>query len=142
MGGGESERRSRSNEVGEPTRGTPRSKGRRRTTESLEGKMTETPSSTTISTKLERIAQQAREAPNMAFKTLAHHIDIDWLREAYRRTRKSGATGVDGQTAKEYASNLETWRATSGRCSTARSPARTERRPCGGSISRRESVRK
>ncbi|MDI1450799.1 group II intron reverse transcriptase/maturase [Polyangium sp. 6x1] len=69
--------------------------------------MTETPSSTSISTKLERIAQQAREAPNMAFQTLAHHIDVDWLREAYRRTRKSGATGVDGQTAKEYASHLE-----------------------------------
>lgn len=35
----------------------------------------------------------------MAFSTLAHHIDIDWLKEAYRRTRKDGATGVDGQTA-------------------------------------------
>ena len=39
--------------------------------------------------------------------TLAHHIDIDWLREAYRRTRKDGATGVDRQTANEYAKNLE-----------------------------------
>ena len=39
----------------------------------------------------------------MAFTTLAHHIDIDWLREAYRRTRKDGAPGVDGQTAEEYA---------------------------------------
>jgi hypothetical protein len=28
---------------------------------------------------------------------LAHHIDIDWLREAYRRTRKNGASGVDRQ---------------------------------------------
>jgi group II intron reverse transcriptase/maturase len=43
----------------------------------------------------------------MAFTTLAHHIDIDWLKEAYRRTRKDGATGVDGQTAEEYAVNLE-----------------------------------
>jgi RNA-directed DNA polymerase len=93
--------------VGEPTQGTPRSKGRHRDTELLEGKMTGTPSSDTISTKLERIAKQAREAPDMAFKTLAHHIDIDWLREAYRRTRKDGATGVDGQTAEQYAANLE-----------------------------------
>ena len=69
--------------------------------------MTETSSSTTISTKLERIAKLAREAPEMAFTTLAHHIDIDWLKEAYRRTRKDGATGVDGQTAEEYAENLE-----------------------------------
>ena len=43
----------------------------------------------------------------MAFKTLAHHIDIVWLHEAYRRTRKDGATGVDRQTAEEYAANLE-----------------------------------
>ena len=39
--------------------------------------------------------------------TLAQHIDIDWLKEAYRRTRKDGAVGVDGQTAKEYTANLE-----------------------------------
>jgi len=43
----------------------------------------------------------------MAFTTLAHHVDLDWLREAYRRTRKDGAAGVDGQTAAEYATKLE-----------------------------------
>jgi len=69
--------------------------------------MTETPRSTTVSTKLERIAKLAREMPQVALTTLAHHIDIDWLREAYRRTRKDGATGVDRQTAYEYARNLE-----------------------------------
>jgi len=69
--------------------------------------MTETLGSTPISTKLERIAKLAKEAPGMAFTTLAHHIDIDWLKEAYRRTRKDGAVGVDGQTAEEYAANLE-----------------------------------
>ena len=75
----------------------------KRFTEPSEGKMTETPSLTTISTKLERIAKQAQQAPDMAFTTLAHHIDLEWLREAYRRTRKDGAVGVDGQSAKEYA---------------------------------------
>ena len=35
----------------------------------------------------------------MAFTSLAHHIDIDWLHEAYCLTRKDGAVGVDGQTA-------------------------------------------
>ena len=45
--------------------------------------------------------------PQAALTTLAHHIDIDWLREAYRRTRKDGARGVDGQSAQEYATNLE-----------------------------------
>jgi len=38
---------------------------------------------------------------------LAHHMDIDWLKEAYRKTRKDGAVGVDGQTAKDYAVDLE-----------------------------------
>jgi RNA-directed DNA polymerase len=69
--------------------------------------MKETSSSEPISTKLERIAKLARDAPDMAFTTLAHHIDIDWLREAYQRTRKDGARGVDGQSAGEYAANLE-----------------------------------
>jgi group II intron reverse transcriptase/maturase len=45
--------------------------------------------------------------PQTALTTLAHNIDIDWLHEAYRRTRKNGATGVDRQTAEEYAGNLE-----------------------------------
>ena len=31
----------------------------------------------------------------------------DWLREAYRRTRKDGARGVDGQSAGQYAKHLE-----------------------------------
>jgi group II intron reverse transcriptase/maturase len=69
--------------------------------------MAETSSSTTISTKLERIAKLAREMPQVALTTLAHHVDLDWLREAYRRTRKDGATGVDRQTAAEYARNLD-----------------------------------
>jgi group II intron reverse transcriptase/maturase len=43
----------------------------------------------------------------MVFTTLAHHINLDLLREAYRRTRKDGAAGIDGQTAAGYAENLE-----------------------------------
>lgn len=69
--------------------------------------MAETRGSTTVSTKLERIAKLARGMPQAALTTLAHHIDIDWLREAYRRTRKDGATGIDRQTADEYAGNLD-----------------------------------
>jgi group II intron reverse transcriptase/maturase len=49
----------------------------------------------------------AEEAPGMVFTTLAHHIDLELLREAYRRTRKDGAVGVDRQTAEEYAASLE-----------------------------------
>jgi group II intron reverse transcriptase/maturase len=49
----------------------------------------------------------AKAMPGVPLTTLAHHIDVDWLREAYRRTRKDGARGVDGQSAKQYAEQLE-----------------------------------
>jgi len=60
-----------------------------------------------ISTKLQRVAELAREAPELVFTTLAHHIDIEFLREAFKRTNKSGAVGVDGQSAATYADNLD-----------------------------------
>lgn len=69
--------------------------------------MAGTPSSGNVSTKLERIAKLAKQMPGVALTTLAHHIDLEWLHEAYRRTRKNGAVGVDGQTAAEYAANLQ-----------------------------------
>lgn len=39
--------------------------------------------------------------------TLSHHMDLLWLMEAFSRVRKDGAVGVDGQTASEYAKDLE-----------------------------------
>ena len=60
-----------------------------------------------VSTKRQRIAELARRNPEMSFTSLAHHIDIDWLREAYHRTRKDGAAGVDGQTGEDDAADLE-----------------------------------
>jgi RNA-directed DNA polymerase len=69
--------------------------------------MAGTPSPSTISTKQQRIATLAREAPEMAFTSLSHYIDIEWLQGAYRLTRKNGAPGIDGQTAEEYAAKLE-----------------------------------
>ncbi|MGH9381894.1 MAG: reverse transcriptase domain-containing protein, partial [Thermoanaerobaculia bacterium] len=48
----------------------------------------------------------AREDPERSFLTLNHYIDEFWLMEAYSRTRKDGAVGVDGQTAKQYEENL------------------------------------
>ncbi|MGH8057902.1 MAG: reverse transcriptase domain-containing protein [Candidatus Entotheonellia bacterium] len=43
----------------------------------------------------------------MACTTLAHLSDVDLLREAYRRTRKDGAPGIDGVTAQAEAEPLE-----------------------------------
>jgi len=69
--------------------------------------MSGTLSSELISTRLRSIAEQAKTRPEMVFTTLAYLIDVDLLREAYKRTRKDGSPGVDGVTAKEYAENLE-----------------------------------
>ena len=69
--------------------------------------MPERSSSDPVSTKLQRIAELARQSSGMVFTTLAHHIDTEFLLEACRRTRKDGAVGVDGQTARDFAENLE-----------------------------------
>ncbi len=60
-----------------------------------------------ISTTQRRIAQLAAAHPQRAFRSLFHHIDVAWLREAYRRTRKDGAVGIDGQTAAAYVVDLD-----------------------------------
>jgi RNA-directed DNA polymerase len=75
--------------------------------EPLKGKMMETSSSESISTRLQRVAEVSRKGPEMVWTTLSHHIDLELLKRAYQRTRKDGATGIDGQTAKAYAENLE-----------------------------------
>lgn len=61
----------------------------------------------TVSTRQQRIAELAKQSPQMGFTSLAYHMDLDWLREAYRRTRKDGAVGVDGQPATDYEKDLE-----------------------------------
>src|SRR5690242_13578057 len=94
-------------EVGEPTQRDPVEGRRGRLMDSEEGTMTETPNSTDISTKLQRIAELAKKAPELAFNTLAHHLTIELLTEAHVRTRKDAAVGIDGQTADEYAKNLK-----------------------------------
>ena len=60
-----------------------------------------------ISTRQEKLAKLAQIEPKRVLMTLAHHIDEVWLREAYRRTRKDGAVGVDGVTAAQYEADLE-----------------------------------
>jgi group II intron reverse transcriptase/maturase len=68
--------------------------------------MAGTPSPTTVSTRQQRLAELAQQAPQLGFTTLNHYLDLPWLLEAYRRTRKDGAAGVDGQTAADYEADL------------------------------------
>ena len=39
----------------------------------------------------------------MGSTSLAYFIGLDWLMEAFNRTRKDGAVGVDGQDGEDYA---------------------------------------
>ena len=58
-------------------------------------------------TKQERIAYRARTHPQEAFVSVGHYLTREWLEEAYHRTRKDGAVGVDGVTAQAYEQNLD-----------------------------------
>jgi group II intron reverse transcriptase/maturase len=69
--------------------------------------MQQTLSCGSVSTKLQRIAQLAKEHPERSFTAISHVIDIELLKEAYQRTRKNAAVGVDEQTAQQYTQNLE-----------------------------------
>lgn len=73
----------------------------------LHGTMGKTPNLPTISPKLERIAELAREDSELQFISLAHLLNMELLRESFRLLRKDAASGVSGTTAKEYAKNLE-----------------------------------
>jgi group II intron reverse transcriptase/maturase len=61
----------------------------------------------TIYTKQLELTQRAARIADEPLTTLAHLIDVDWLREAYRRTRKDGAPGVDAVTAHDYEQDLD-----------------------------------
>lgn len=59
-----------------------------------------------VLTKQRWIATWARENPQRVFTSLNHLIDEEWLLVAYNLTRKDGAVGIDGQTAKDFEQNL------------------------------------
>src|SRR5436190_11844866 len=59
-----------------------------------------------LSTKRQWIAELARTKAGKVLFSLHHVIDLEWMRKAYWLTRKDGATGIDGVTAKEYEANL------------------------------------
>jgi len=67
-----------------------------------------TPSPVPLSQRLERIATQAREYPDMACTTLAHHLDVAMLAHAFRSLNPQSAPGGDRVTWRTSKNNLET----------------------------------
>ncbi len=74
--------------------------------EPSEGHTSDALKSESVSTKQRRIAELAQKHPQRVFTSLNHYLDYQWLYEAYRRTRKDGAAGIDSVTAEDYARNL------------------------------------
>jgi hypothetical protein len=69
--------------------------------------MGKTSSLQTVSTKLHNIAEQAIRYPEMVLTTLAHHIEVELLREVYKLIRSDAVPGIDRVSAERYASNLD-----------------------------------
>ena len=66
---------------GDQTRRDPEEGRGRRGMEPVEGKMARALDLGSVSTRLYRIAELARRAPDMVIVTLAHHIDLAWMYE-------------------------------------------------------------
>ena len=64
------------------------------------------PGADSVSTRRQRIAELAQQAPQMGFTSLNHHLDFTWLLVAYWSTRRDGAAGVDGMNAADYEADL------------------------------------
>jgi len=60
-----------------------------------------------VGTKLQRIADKAREDPQCRFTSLFHLMNKDLLWESFEQLRKDAAPGVDRVTKEEYGANLE-----------------------------------
>ncbi len=71
------------------------------------GNTQEASNSEVVSTRQQRIAELASQKLPDGITSINHHIDLTWMLEAWRRTRKDGAAGVDGQTAEDYEKDLE-----------------------------------
>src|SRR2546428_12645119 len=68
----------------------------------------ETPSPAPVPLRLERIATQAQQYPDMAFTTLAHHLDVAMVERAFGSLNPHSAPGVDRVTWQTYKANRDT----------------------------------
>ncbi len=97
-----------------------------------------------VSTIQGQIAAMAKRYPDRGLTSLNKYLDEDWLRAAFARIRKGGATGIDGVSAQEYAKKLEerlpdlvnraksgSYRAPAARRGYVEKPGKREKRPLG-----------
>ena len=60
-----------------------------------------------MATKLQRIAEKARQEPSLKFTNLFYLMNDELLRGCFQRLRRSAAAGIDDVTKEEYAENLD-----------------------------------
>lgn len=70
------------------------------------GNISVSPNTGKVYTKLERIAQMARDDSNMKFKNLAHMLTPEFLVQSFKRLKKKAAPGIDEVTFEEFSENL------------------------------------
>src|SRR5215813_813686 len=60
-----------------------------------------------MSTQLDQIAKKAKSNPKLRFTSLAHLLTPEFLIETWKQMNRKGASGVDGETTKEFERDLE-----------------------------------
>ncbi len=60
-----------------------------------------------MSTRLDQIVGKAKSNPKLRFTSLADLITAEFLQETWRQMNRRGASGVDGETTKEFERDLD-----------------------------------
>ena len=61
-----------------------------------------------MSTQLDQIAKKAKSDRKVRFTSLAHLLTPEFLRETWKQMNRRGASGIDGETTKEFEQQLDT----------------------------------
>lgn len=61
-----------------------------------------------MSTQLDQIAKKAKSDPKVRFTSLAHLLTPEFLIETWKQMNRRGASGIDGETTKEFEQDLDT----------------------------------
>ena len=61
-----------------------------------------------MSTQLDQIAKKAKSDRKVRFTSLAHLLTPEFLRETWKQMNRRGASGIDGETTKEFEQQFDT----------------------------------
>jgi len=61
-----------------------------------------------MSTQLDQIVGKAKSDPKLRFTSLAHLLTPGFLKETWKQMNRRGASGIDGETGKEFEQDLDT----------------------------------